>query len=135
VLVADGSVLAFRHEVIREAIESPISPLRRTELHARVLSAMAQQPGRVDNALLAHHAEQAGLGMSGLSSSSATRAANFPSTRLDDAASVAQQAVELADELDGPSATMFVYPCSSIPSSMITASRRSASGRFIKFHS
>ena len=34
-----------------------------------------------------------------------------------------------------PSATMFVRPCSSIPSSMITARRRSASGRFISFHS
>jgi len=33
-----------------------------------------------------------------------------------------------------PSATMLVRPCSSIPSSIITANRRSASGRFISFH-
>jgi hypothetical protein len=33
-----------------------------------------------------------------------------------------------------PSATMLVQPCSSIPSSIITARRRSASGRFISFH-
>ena len=34
-----------------------------------------------------------------------------------------------------PSATMLVRPCISIPSSIITARRRSASGRFISFHS
>jgi len=61
VLVADGSVLGFRHELMREAIESSIAPPRRAELHARVVAALAAQPGGVDHARLAHHAELAGL--------------------------------------------------------------------------
>jgi DNA-binding CsgD family transcriptional regulator len=61
VLVAEGGVLGFRHELIREALEASISPPRRAELHARVLAAMAGRPGQVDNARLAHHAELAGL--------------------------------------------------------------------------
>ncbi|HET8672864.1 MAG TPA: AAA family ATPase [Thermoleophilaceae bacterium] len=60
VLVADADVLEFRHELMREAIESSIAPPRRAELHARVLAALEQQPGDSDNARLAHHAERAG---------------------------------------------------------------------------
>ncbi len=54
VLVADGPVIGFRHELIREAIEDSISPPRRAELHARVMSALAEQVGESDNAWLAH---------------------------------------------------------------------------------
>ena len=61
VLVADGTRLGFRHELIREAIEASISPPRLAELHARAVSALANQAGAVDNARLAHHAELAGL--------------------------------------------------------------------------
>ncbi len=61
VLIADGTVLGFRHELIREAIETSIPPGRRAELHRRVLAALAQQPGAGDNARLAHHAELGGL--------------------------------------------------------------------------
>jgi len=61
VLVAEGGVLGFRHELIREALEASVSPPRRAELHARVLGALAGRPGGVDNARLAHHAELAGL--------------------------------------------------------------------------
>jgi DNA-binding CsgD family transcriptional regulator len=61
VLVADGDVLGFRHELMREAIETSIAPPRQAELHARVLEALARQPGDSDNARLAHHAERAGL--------------------------------------------------------------------------
>ncbi len=60
VLVADGAQLGFRHELIREALESYIAPPRRAALHARVFAALREQPG-VDNARFAHHAELGGL--------------------------------------------------------------------------
>src|SRR5699024_8244076 len=52
VLVADEAALGFRHELIREALESSIPPTRRHELHARVLTALASKPGAADNARL-----------------------------------------------------------------------------------
>ena len=61
VLVADGTRLGFRHELIREAIGASISPPRLAELHARAVSALVVQAGGVENARLAHHAELAGL--------------------------------------------------------------------------
>ncbi len=61
VLIADGPVLGFRHELIREAIETSIAPPRRTELHRRVVSALAEQAAGADNVRLAHHAELGGL--------------------------------------------------------------------------
>lgn len=61
VLVADGTALGFRHELIRQALEQSISPTRRAELHAQVWAALAAQPRRADNARLAHHAELGGL--------------------------------------------------------------------------
>src|SRR5262245_41873601 len=51
----DGRV-GFRHELARRAIEESIDPVRRADLHARVLNAL---PGG-DPARLAHHAEAAG---------------------------------------------------------------------------
>lgn len=141
VLVADGPVLGFRHELIREAIEESISPPRRAELHARVASVLAEQPG-ADNARLAHHAELGGLRAqacryAALAASEAetvgalremrlqseralrldtelspeerfellvrySRAANFSSTRLEDAESAARQAVGVAEQLADP---------------------------------
>lgn len=61
VMVAAGEVLGFRHELMREAIESSLSPPRRAELHGRVVAALAEQKGPLDHARLAHHAELAGL--------------------------------------------------------------------------
>ncbi len=61
VLVEEGSVLGFRHELIREAIESSISAQRRGKLHARVVKALAERADAADHARLAHHAELAGL--------------------------------------------------------------------------
>jgi DNA-binding CsgD family transcriptional regulator len=60
VLVADGPMLGFRHELIRAAIESSLSPPRRLELHRRVVAALADERPP-DHARLAHHAELAGL--------------------------------------------------------------------------
>ena len=142
VLVADGHVLGFRHELIREAIEGSISPPRRSELHARVVTALAEQGDASDNAQLAHHAELGGLTAeacryAALAATEAervgalqemrlqaeralrlgaglapgerfellvqySRASNFASTRLEDAASAAEQAVALADRLLDP---------------------------------
>ncbi len=141
VLVADGSAIGFRHELIREAVESSISPPRRAELHARLVSALAEPRGAADHARLAHHAELGGLAaeacryatlaaaeaervgalremlmqagralrLGGLASGDRfellvqySRAANFSSTSLEDAASAAEQAVALADQLADP---------------------------------
>jgi predicted ATPase len=61
VLVADGARLGFRHDLIREAVETSISPPRLTELHARAMSALADGAASANNARLAHHAQLAGL--------------------------------------------------------------------------
>ena len=61
VLLADGATLGFRHELIRAAIESSISPPRRSRLHASVVTALEAQPDGANRALLAHHAELGGL--------------------------------------------------------------------------
>ena len=138
VLVAEGPTLGFRHELIREAIETSVSPSRRAELHARVVAALAERPD-ADSARLAHHAELGGLPAEArryakLAATEAervgalrearmqadralrlgpdadpeerfdllvlySRAANFASTRLEDAASAADEAVALARAL------------------------------------
>ena len=61
VLVADGDVVGFRHELARRAAAEQIAEYQRRELHARALAALAEPPID-DNALgaLAFHAEQAG---------------------------------------------------------------------------
>jgi DNA-binding CsgD family transcriptional regulator len=61
VLVADESRLGFRHDLIREAIETSISPPRRARLHGRVYAALAERSPVASSARLAHHAELAGL--------------------------------------------------------------------------
>jgi predicted ATPase len=59
ILVADGSGVRFRHELVRMAVEAGIPPYRQTELHARLL-AVLEERGDGDPAVLAHHAEGAG---------------------------------------------------------------------------
>ncbi len=61
VLVEQDDALGFRHELTRQAVEASISSRRRAQLHARVVTALAQRAGEADNARLAHHAERAGL--------------------------------------------------------------------------
>ncbi|MBV9808971.1 MAG: AAA family ATPase [Solirubrobacterales bacterium] len=142
VLVAQGTRLGFRHELIREAIEASISPPRLAELHTRAVFALVNQPGAVDNARLAHHAELAGLrkdacAYATLASVEAerlgaplearlqaeralrlgedlsdparyelflrySRAANFTSTRYEDAVWGAEQALGVAEHLGDP---------------------------------
>lgn len=60
-LVVVGESLAFRHELVREAILGAIGPHRRTALHARALAALQSVfPDNRDLSRLAHHAEAAG---------------------------------------------------------------------------
>lgn len=59
VLVATADSLAFRHELLRRAVEESLSPVRRAALHAEVLAALATRPA-VDPARLVHHAHHAG---------------------------------------------------------------------------
>jgi DNA-binding CsgD family transcriptional regulator/tetratricopeptide (TPR) repeat protein len=58
-LQAQGDDVAFTHELARRAVEPAIDPLRRAELHGRVLAALGARSRR-DHARLAHHAEAAG---------------------------------------------------------------------------
>jgi DNA-binding CsgD family transcriptional regulator len=59
ILIADGTDLRFRHELVRMAVQAGIAPRRQTELHARLLAALEER-GDADPAVLAHHAEGAG---------------------------------------------------------------------------
>lgn len=142
VLVAEGSRLGFRHELIREAIESSISPPRLVELHGRAVSALSKEARPALAARLAHHAERAGLRRDAcryatLASAEAerigaprearlqaeralrlgddladgeryellirySRAANFTSTRYEDAVSGAEEALTVAERLGDP---------------------------------
>jgi DNA-binding CsgD family transcriptional regulator len=59
-LTATPETLAFRHELVRLAIEDSLRPDRRSALHAAVLAAFERAPTvPVDAARLAHHAEGA----------------------------------------------------------------------------
>ncbi|HUP35130.1 MAG TPA: AAA family ATPase, partial [Candidatus Limnocylindria bacterium] len=59
-LRAQGDLLAFRHELARQAILDTIAPPRRRALHALALRALGAPPAGVpDPTRLAHHAEGA----------------------------------------------------------------------------
>jgi DNA-binding CsgD family transcriptional regulator len=59
VLTATADGVAFRHELLRRAVEESLSPVRRALLHADVLAVLSGRPG-VDPARLVHHAHHAG---------------------------------------------------------------------------
>ncbi|MEV4513416.1 LuxR C-terminal-related transcriptional regulator [Dactylosporangium sp. NPDC049525] len=59
VLVPSGEGVAFRHELLRGAVEEALSPARRAALHRRVLAVLARVAG-VDPGRLVHHAVHAG---------------------------------------------------------------------------
>jgi ATP/maltotriose-dependent transcriptional regulator MalT len=59
VLTEAAGGIAFRHELLRQAVEASLSPVRRAALHAEVLAALTRLPG-VDPARLVHHAHHAG---------------------------------------------------------------------------
>lgn len=60
-LVAHGDVLAFRHELARQAILESMAPYQRTFLHQATLDALRESASTSrEPARLAHHAEAAG---------------------------------------------------------------------------
>ena len=97
VLQAEGNDIAFRHELARRAMEEAIDPLRRTELHRRVLAALLA--GDRDLARLAHHAEAAGDSAAVLEHAphAAEHAASLGAHR--EAAAQYARALRFADEL------------------------------------
>ncbi len=58
VLTASGDGVAFRHELLRRAVEESLSPVRRQALHAEILTAL--EDVKADPARLVHHAHHAG---------------------------------------------------------------------------
>jgi DNA-binding CsgD family transcriptional regulator/tetratricopeptide (TPR) repeat protein len=61
VLENAGDAVAFRHELARLAVESTVPPMRRRQLHRRILNALQTASDvSVESARLSHHAEQAG---------------------------------------------------------------------------
>ena len=60
VLEAVSAGVAFRHELVRLAVESTVAARRRRELQAVILAALETAPVEVDSSRLAHHAEEAG---------------------------------------------------------------------------
>jgi DNA-binding CsgD family transcriptional regulator/tetratricopeptide (TPR) repeat protein len=60
VLVEDGDVLTFRHELVRQAVLDSMPEVRKARLHRLMLAALDAVPsGRADVTRLAHHAEGA----------------------------------------------------------------------------
>ena len=56
-LVDDGGVQAFRHDLSRQAVEEAMTPLRRRQLHTRALAALGEDGDIIQRA---HHAIGAG---------------------------------------------------------------------------
>ena len=101
ILVADGSGVRFRHELVRMAVEAGIPPYRQTELHARLL-AVLEERGDGDPAVLAHHAEGAREEKAVLrhAPEAARRSAALGAHR--EAAAQYERALRFASELDRP---------------------------------
>lgn len=60
-LVVQADAVAFRHELLRRAVEGSLSAIARRELNRRVLAVLTGSDGRdVDVARLVHHAREAG---------------------------------------------------------------------------
>ena len=58
-LIADGRLLRFRHELARVAVELAISPAKARALHARTLAALERSSQPVELARMVHHAHLA----------------------------------------------------------------------------
>jgi len=99
-LRSEGNLLAFRHELEREAILAVLPAHRRIDLHRQILAALRKRPGGVEDvARLAHHAEGAGDGDATLrlATSAARRAIALGSHR--EAAAQYARALRCADGL------------------------------------
>jgi DNA-binding CsgD family transcriptional regulator/tetratricopeptide (TPR) repeat protein len=101
ILVADGTDLRFRHELVRMAVAAAIAPHRKIELHARLLTELEER-GDADPAVLAHHAEGAGDEKAVLrhAPEAARRSSALGAHR--EAAAQFERALRFADGLDKP---------------------------------
>jgi DNA-binding CsgD family transcriptional regulator len=99
ILEHHGQVLTFRHELVREAILTAVSPTRQASLHALVLQALDRVPEWREPVRLAHHAEEAGHRSAVLrwAPEAARRAARFRSHR--EAAKQYERALRFADHV------------------------------------
>ena len=59
-IVDDGQVVSFRHELARLTIEETLAPDQRVALNLRALHTLENHPAFRDSARLAHHADEAG---------------------------------------------------------------------------
>ena len=59
-ILPQGDVMMFRHELAREAVETALPPSRSRSLHADVLRRLLERGGSVSTARLVHHATRAG---------------------------------------------------------------------------
>ncbi len=100
-LVADGGVVRFRHEIVRLAVEQSVATHRHGTIHARILEAL-RLAGCDDDARLAFHAEGAGDGPAVLqyASSAGRRAAELGSHR--EAAAQFERALRFSARSDPP---------------------------------
>ena len=85
----DGTY-AYRHEIVREALELSVGSPRRAQLHRDAARALTAQPG-ADPLLIAHHARLSGA--AALASDALTAASGIAAARFDYAT-----ALRLADE-------------------------------------
>jgi ATP/maltotriose-dependent transcriptional regulator MalT len=113
VLVADGAVLAFRHELGRLAIEQTLSPGQRVALHAAALRAL-RAAGEPDDRRLVHHAVGCGDGAAVLDHApqAAARAARLGAHR--EAAELYRVAVRFGERAAPGRADLFAalsYEC------------------------
>lgn len=107
-----GGVLAFRHELAREAILGTIPPHQSIALHRAALSVLRSLPAtRGDLPRLAHHAEAAGDGAAVLeyAQEAARRAAALGAHR--EAASQYARALRFADSLPAPARADLLEKC------------------------
>ena len=98
VLQRDERGVAFRHELARQAVEEAIEPLRRAELHRRVLAALSELPA-ADHARLAHHAEGSGDAAAALEHAQAAGAEAAERGAHREAAAQYARALRFADAL------------------------------------
>ncbi len=98
-LELDGMWLRFRHEIARSSVEEELTPMRRRQLAADVLAALAAHPG-TDPARLVHHARQAGDRAAILTAAPAAARRAAQAGAHIEAAAHYRSALEAADDLE-----------------------------------
>jgi DNA-binding SARP family transcriptional activator len=94
----DG-VYAYRHEIVREALERSVGSPRRAQLHREAARALTAQPG-TDPMLIAHHARLSGA--ASLASAALVAASGIAAGRFDypTALQLADEAITAVDTTD-----------------------------------